>query len=125
MAFFWNSLSNENKDLSKTCCIFIVLCHKMLVFPFPTLEQHITLSFCQNHDAVFMENYHWIIFNSVLERISDYSLSNLNNHNHSAAKKSQVLCSTEYAKYEENAQYAEYEYMQNMRNMQNSQIYKI
>ena len=97
----------------------------MLVFPFPTLEQHITLSFCQNHDAVFMENYHWIIFNSVLERISDYSLSNLNNHNHSAAKKSQVLCSTEYAKYEENAQYAEYEYRQNMRNMQNSQIYKI
>ena len=29
----------------------------MLVLPFLTLEQHVSISFCLKHDAVFMENY--------------------------------------------------------------------
>ena len=54
----------------KISCILIVVRHKMLNFPFQTLEQHIT----------FKE--------SMINR-----LSNLINHNRSAAKISQVLCS--------------------------------
>ena len=41
---FWNRLPNKTQDLSKIkiSCVLIVLCHKMLVFPFLTLEQHNT-----------------------------------------------------------------------------------
>ena len=39
---FWNRLPNKFQDLLKYL-FFIVLCHKMFVFPFLTLEQHTTV----------------------------------------------------------------------------------
>ena len=69
---FWNRLPNIPRFV-KIYCILIVLCHKMLVFPFLTLEQQ----------AAFKE--------SMINR-----LSNNINRNRLAAKILQVLFSSKY-----------------------------
>ena len=84
----------------------MVLSHKILVFPFLTLEQHTTFSFCQSHRwsiliqsfttvvLLFMENYHLRKHTASWKESMINRLSNLINRNRSVAKISQVLCSS-------------------------------
>ena len=97
----------------------MVLSHKILVFPFLTLEQHTTFSFCQSHRwsilnqsfasviskrdlrrsgyiLLFMANYPFIIHIAFWKESMINRLSNIINRNRWAAKMSQVLCSTNY-----------------------------
>ena len=66
LLYFWNRLPNKSQDLTYILYL-IVLCHKTLVFPFLTLEQHTTFKESMNN-----------------------RFSNLINHNRWAAKISQV-----------------------------------
>ena len=59
---------------------------KCLFFPFLTVEQQVAFFFCQNHDAVFMENHNWSIFAAFWKQSMINQLANLINRNRSVVK---------------------------------------